>query len=187
MRRMKNDLLRILVLLTFSVATFQIFSVSPEEYFWRKYLYGDTCIMEFLLLTLAAVLSSLIIFVKFSPTSKIQILSIIAFVVINVGVVLLSFNISDGGLSKKCICFQIMHFLSFVLMIPIKNSNPILILSAFMIFSSAIAYRIDGISCYTFRDDEDGNYLCNFAMLISIFVLFLVASVIILFKRFSED
>lgn len=183
---MKNDLLRILVLLTFSVATFQIFSVSPEEYFWRKYLYGDTCIMEFLLLTLAAVLSSLIIFVKFSPTSKIQISSIIAFMAINIGVVILSLCNFDEGI-KNIFVFQIMHFLSFVLMIPIKNSNSILILSAFMIFSSAIAYRIDGISCYTFRDDEDGNYLCNFAMFISIFVLFLIASVIILFKRFLED
>ena len=183
---MKNKLLHILALLAFSVASFIFFSVSPEEYFWRKYLYGDTFIMEFLLLTLAAVLSSLIIFVKFSPTSKIQILSIIAFVIINIGVAILSFDNSDEGI-KNSFWFIIMHFLSFVLMIPIKNSNPILILSAFMIFSSAIAYRIDGISCYTFRDDEDGNYLCNFAMLISIFVLFLVASVIILFKRFSED
>lgn len=179
---MKNDLLRILVLLTFSVATFQIFSVSPEEYFWRKYLYGDTCIMEFLLLILAAVLSSLIIFVKFSPISKIQISSIIAFVVINIGVVIYSYNDSDAGLSK-CFGYQIMHFLSFVLMIPIKNSNSILILSAFMIFSSAIAYRIDGIS-YPFHDGE-GLGVCNLAMIISIFVLFLF-SIAFLFKRFLD-
>ena len=48
---------------------FHFFSVSPEEYFWRKYIYGniciDTCIIEFILLILSAVLSSLIIFVNY--------------------------------------------------------------------------------------------------------------------------
>ena len=78
-----------------------------------------------------------------------------------------------------------MHFLSFVLLIPIKNRYTISILSEFMIFSSAIAYRICGIS-YTFHDDE-GMGVCNLAMFISIFVLFLVSSIAILSKRFSED
>ena len=66
---MKNKLLHILALLAFSVASFIFFSVSPEEYFWRKYIYGniciDTCIIEFILLILSAVLSSLIIFVNY--------------------------------------------------------------------------------------------------------------------------
>jgi len=181
---MKNKLLHILALLAFSVATFYLFSISSKEYFGRHYLYGDTYIMELLLLILGAVLSSLIIFVKFRPDSKIQISSIIAFVIINIGVVILSFSNSDEGI-KNSFGFIIMHFLSFVLLAPIKKSKPILILSAFMIFSSAIAYRICGIS-YTFHDGE-GLGVSNFAMFTSIFVLFLVASVIILFKRFSEE
>lgn len=185
---MKNKLLHILALLAFSVVTFSFFSVSPEEYFWRKYIYGniciDTCIIEFILLILSAVLSSLIIFVKFRPDSKIQISSIIAFVIINIGVVILSLGNSDEGI-KNSFWFIIMHLLSFILMIPIKNRYTISILSAFMIFSSAIAYRICGIS-YTFHDGE-GLGVSNLAMFISIFVLFFVSSIVILSKRFSEE
>lgn len=186
---MKSKLLHILTLLSFSVVTFLFFSVSPEEYFWGKYLYGDTCndtcIIESILLILGAVLSNLIIFVKFRPKSKIQILSIIAFVVINIGVVILSFNNSNEWY-RNIFWFQIMQFLSFVLMIPIKNRHSFLILSAFMIFSSAIAYRIGGISSCGSHDDE-GYCAYISAMFISISVLFLVALVIILSKRFSED
>lgn len=102
---MKNKLLHILALLAFSVVTFSFFSVSPEEYFWRKYIYGniciDTCIIEFILLILSAVLSSLIIFVKFRSDSKIQISSIIAFVIINIGVVILSLGNSDEGIKNS--------------------------------------------------------------------------------------
>lgn len=171
---MRKALLYIVFLLFISVISFSLFVVEKWEYF-----YGDSCIIEFVITLIVVVLSGLIIFYRFRPFLKKQALSIISILITNILCVIWS-SISTNGIYNM-FYYQLLHLLSFLLMLyACKKCTVITILSGVMIFCSPIAYRIDTIRWVSHDGETMG--VGNFAMLISVSVLFIVSSVIILFK-----
>lgn len=176
---MKSRYIHVGVLMLISLVSFFLFEVNKWEYF-----YGKSYIVELLITVVVVVLSGLLIFLKFRPFSQKQIFAIISVLIMDLSCVVLSIATTHGVTNMSY--YQTLHLLSFLLMFKVCEKRKVFtILSAVMIFCSPIAYRMDTIGWVS--HDYETMAVGNFAMLVSVGVLFIVNSVVLLVKRFQED
>lgn len=181
MRRMKNKLLHILALLIVSIITYFFFEITILPHDSKlKFFYGDSYVVELLLF----VCISIFLCFKSTPLKTNQRHFFIVLVLLNM--IFVSLPIFHCKLNLDI--FRIVYFIIFFcLLIVIKKRIFFSVVSGYLIFCCAIILRLNTI-CFLFRDPKGIMVsLRNIEMGLSIFTLFLIASVIILFKRFSED
>lgn len=176
---MKNKLLYIAVLFAVSVISVIVFVPSS----WYFFL-GDSCLLEVLLMLVGGVVIACIGYFKCPPKSKKQVLRFFGIVLLNLAIVIPPIiNHRDPYMNISA--FIILHGLLLFLMYFLEKRMHFLLSACYMVYGSAIAYRLNTIG-YFFHDVE-GLLVGNFEMLISVFVLFSISSALILFKRFPEE
>lgn len=176
---MKNKLLHILILLIVSIISYFFFEITLLHS-KPKFFYGDSYVVELLLFVCASVL----LYLKCIPLKTNQRYFSIVMVLLNM--VFIFLPIFHYQLNHDI--FRAVYLIMFFcLLIVIKKRIFFSVFSGYLIFCCAIILRLNTI-CFLFRDPKGIMVsLRNIEMGLSIFSLFLIASVIILFKRFSED
>ncbi len=176
---MKNKLLHILILLIVSIISFLFFEITLLHS-KPKFFYGDSFVVELLLLVCASAL----LYFKCFPLKTKQRYFFIVMVLLNMAFVLLT--IFHYQLNHDF--FRAVYLIMFIcLLIVIKKRKLFSIFSGYMIYCCAIILRLDAICFITHDPKGIITGLRNIEMGMCIIALFLISSAIILFRRFPED
>lgn len=174
----KNKLLCIAALLVVSISSFFLFAAEKWQFF-----YGESCVIELLLLFFATVVICPLTYYNWT-LKKSHFYIFLGLALANTLIVIPPLvNHTNPNLNIHI--FQLLHLVlllsTFITQKKIVHDT---VLSGYMIYCSAIAYRLNTVG-YFFHDGE-GLGVGNLEMLISIFVLFCVSSLVICFKHYKE-
>lgn len=178
---MKSNFFHISALLVVSFLSTYLFFVDNSWHFFLR----DSFALELILMFLGAVCAGLLIYFKCRSVSKSQAICLLGLLALNMLVVIPPIvNYAHPFVNIQI--YIILHVILFSLMLwRLNNRLVFTVLSGYMICCSAIAYRLDTIlyPCH------DGESLCvgNLEMLISVLVLFVVASSVLIFWNFKEN
>ena len=176
---MKNKLLHILILLIVSIISYFFFEITLSHS-KPKFFYGDSYVVELLLFVCASVL----LYLKCIPLKTNQRYFSIVMVLLNMVFILLP--IFHYQLNHDI--FRAVYLIMFFcLLIVIKKRILFSVFSDYMIYCCAIILRLNAI-CFISHDPKGIiTGLRNIEMGMCISFLFLIASTVILFRRFPED
>ncbi len=173
---MKSKLIHVFFLFVVAVFSFSLFNITDWKPFLRSNYYGELLALGIGLVLTYIVISKSKIETRQNVLSK-------AIIIANSLLSIIPFIDPDHAFDHIFI-FQAIHLASFIILCNFfKMLRPFFALYCFMIYSSAIAYRLNTI-CYNYHDSE-GIGVGNVALIISLFVLSLLGSVAILAKRYQ--
>lgn len=174
-----NKFLHIAILLFVSLASTFLFAADKWQFF-----YGESCVIELLIMFLGSVVACVLGCYKRPFATRLQFFQFLGLILLNF-IIVIPPIVNHTRPFINIGIFQVLHFILLLASsFSQKKRFRFTVLSGFMIYCSAIAYRLNTIG-YFFHDGE-GLGVGNLEMFVSVVVLFCVTSIIICIKTFEE-